>query len=90
MIKALKPALLATIIVLLSFSALSAAERDLILSVKVKGNEKIESALIIATANLEVGGYLQEEKVSTAIKNLNQLSVFNSIAINKEEVIGGV
>ncbi|MFA5499433.1 MAG: outer membrane protein assembly factor BamA [Candidatus Cloacimonadia bacterium] len=80
-----------SVLTLLFFgSTLLYGEGELILDVKVVGNENIDAALIIATSNVEVGSYLSAEKISSAIKNLYKLSVFEDIVIQKKDVQGGV
>jgi len=63
---------------------------DLILELRVTGNENIESELIIATTNISIGQTATEERISGAIRNLNQLGVFHDIRIRKELISGGI
>ncbi|MBW6515051.1 MAG: outer membrane protein assembly factor BamA [Candidatus Cloacimonetes bacterium] len=68
----------------------TASSSDLILEIQVTGNENIETALIIATMNVEIGRVLAEERIALAIRNLNQLGVFNNIEIRKTAITGGI
>jgi len=63
---------------------------NLILEVQVSGNRNIESALILATTNIEIGSNLSEDRIASAIRNLNQLGVFDRIQIKKESITGGL
>jgi outer membrane protein insertion porin family len=63
---------------------------NLILEIRVRGNQNIETELILSTINIRVGSTLSEERVAGAIRNLNQLGVFANIVVRKETVAGGL
>jgi outer membrane protein insertion porin family len=66
------------------------ASSEVILEIRVVGNENIDTELIRATMNLEIGSFISEDRIARAIRNLYQLSVFDTIEISKETIPGGL
>lgn len=61
-------------------------ENNLILEINVSGNINIDEQLIYSVLAFEVGDILQEEDVSTSIKNLYKLGVFDDIVIDVNDL----
>lgn len=78
------------LIVTTSLMAQTASSREQILDIQIRGNKNIEADLIKATINISVGAAVSEERIAGAIRNLYQLSVFDSVVISKERITGGV
>lgn len=62
---------------------------DLILEIKITGNENIEEELIKSLLNFEVGDNLAADKISETYKSLYQLGVFKNIELTKSDLPAG-
>jgi len=63
---------------------------DVVLDIRIIGNENIEDDLIKSIVSIEVGNILTSERAANAIRNLHKLSVFDNITISKEQITGGI
>jgi len=61
-----------------------------ILDVGVNGNSRISTDLILATAGLRIGDAFQTESVSTAIKSLYKLNVFDDVNVQATDLPNGI
>ncbi|MFC1887520.1 outer membrane protein assembly factor BamA [Candidatus Cloacimonadota bacterium] len=80
---------LITIIFAFSLFGQSDFENNLILEINVSGNINIDEELIFSVLAFEVGDLLQQEDVSTSIKNLYKLGVFDDIVIDINDLEHG-
>lgn len=62
---------------------------DLILEIKITGNENIEQELIKSLLNFEVGDNLSADNISETYKSLYQLGVFKNIELNQSDLPAG-
>ena len=90
MLKYSRITILIGILLVMGFLFGQTTTRDLILEIQINGNQNIETALILATMNVEVGSPLLEDRIAIAIRNLNQLGVFNNIQIKRTPITGGI
>jgi len=61
-----------------------------IIDVVVSGNSRISQDLILATSGLRIGDAFQTESVSTAIKSLYKLNVFEDVNVQATDLSTGV
>lgn len=75
-------------LMLLMALLLNAAER--IYDIQIEGNQNVDKSLILSAASVAVGDFINPDQVAKTIKNLNNLSVFEDISIDKEPFKDGV
>ena len=83
---------LKTLITILLFSVCVSlySQSFIILDVRVVGNERINRDLILATSALRIGDTFTPDMISHAIRALYNLSVFNDVNIEAEEISRGL
>lgn len=80
-----------TIIILLSMiSLVLLADNNVIYNVKVMGNQNVDTNLILTTLTVKVGDYYNPEQISSSIKSLYRLNVFDDIQIDKNSGEQGI
>jgi len=78
------------ILVLFVFAISLQAQSVMLLSIEVRGNERIDRDLILATSALRIGDPFIVDNVSTALRALYTLNVFDDVNISVEEMGSGV
>ncbi len=66
------------------------AQNQLILDIEVIGNQNIETDLVLSLITLEIGDFLNLEKVGKSISNLYQLGIFEDVRIEYSQLPQGV
>lgn len=79
------------LIFLLVFLKISlSAQNFIILDIHVSGNERIDRDLILSTCGIKIGDTFSADHISSAIRSLYQLNVFDDVNITVEEINRGL
>ncbi len=82
--------ILLAMLLLTVLTGLFGVGENVIMDIRLEGNQNIDSELIFSVVTLKLGDFLTADEVANSIKNLYQLGVFNNIVVEGEEVEGGV